>query len=152
MSPMAETLPPQALPDVSHEALLGILAQAESDGLKRFAESVLDRLGAVDVLSSRTGLVMLPLRDTAAGTAFHLGEVLVAEAHVRAGAQEGYGMRTGRDLEAAMAMALVDLAVARGTALEDIAAFVERERARQAAQEETRMRAVEATRVDMETF
>ena len=64
---------------------LGTLARADADALKAFAESLISDLGDVEVLQSRSGLVMLPMRDTAGGVAFHLGEVLVSEAHIRKG-------------------------------------------------------------------
>jgi len=141
-----------ALPGKAHDTLLNTLARAEPIGLRTVAEGLIPRLGAVEVLISRSGLVMLPMRDTAAGTAFHLGEVLVAEAHIRSGRHEGYGMRRGRDLEAAMAMALIDLAVAHGVAHDEIATLIAAEMTRQNADDAARMRDVEATRVDMETF
>ena len=95
---------------------------------------------------------MLPMRDTAGGVAFHLGEVLMAEAHIRRGDVDGYGMRQGHDLEAAMAMALVDLALASDIRAADCAAFCAREaEALRQADTET-LRQVEATRVNMETF
>ncbi len=83
---------------------LDALARAEPAQLNEFAEGLIAALGDIEVLYSRTGLVMLPMRDTAQGTVFHLGEVLVSEAHIRAGTCEGYGMRRGHDLEAAMAL------------------------------------------------
>ncbi len=137
-----------------HGPLLDTLAKASPAGLKALAEEILPKLGDVEVLASRTGLVMLPMRDTVTGTDFHLGEVLVAEAHITLPdlEVEGYGMVTGRDLERAMAMALVDAAAAAGIALPRIAAF-QRETA-QAAEtaDEERLRRIEATRVEMETF
>jgi len=90
---------------------LDTLARADAGRLKSFAETLLPDLGTLEVIQSRTGLVMLPMRDTAQGTAFHLGEVLVSEAHIRQGDTDGYGMRRGHDLEATMAMALIDLAL-----------------------------------------
>lgn len=141
---------PHAFDGTSHAGLLNVLAQAEAEGLKRFAETLIPRLGKIEVLTSRTGLVMLPMRDRAQGAAFHLGEVLVAEAHVRGGGQEGYGMRRVRDLEAAMALA--ELAVARGLPFDESAAFVDAEAARQRDDDGARLRDVEATRVDMVTF
>lgn len=93
-----------------HGAFLSALARADDAALKAAAERLLPDLGTIEVLTSRTGLVVLPLRDTVKGTDFFLGEVLVAEAHIRAGAVEGYGLRRGRDLEAAMAMAVLDAA------------------------------------------
>ena len=131
---------------------LGVLARAAPDRLKAFAETLIDELGEIEVLRSRTGLVMLPMRDTAKGTVFHLGEVLVSEAHVSAGGTEGYGMRRGHDLEAAMAMALVDLARAAGVRSEACAAFLKAEAQGQANEDRARLCKVEATRVDMETF
>lgn len=138
----------------SHAHWLDTLACADDAALKAMAEELLPALGEIEVIQSRTGLVMLPMRDTVASTDFHLGEVLVAEAHIRlAGtAVEGYGMVTGRDLERAMAMAVIDAAAAAETDTPRIAQFIatETERNRQADVE--RLRAVEATRVDMETF
>ena len=135
-----------------HAALLGTLARAEPSALKALAEEVLPELGAVEVVRSRTGLVMLPMRDTVRGTDFHLGEVLVAEAHVRAGGAEGYGMVIGRDLERAMAVALLDAAVAAGIRAGEVRRFAGAEADRLVAEEEAVLRRVEATRVEMETF
>jgi alpha-D-ribose 1-methylphosphonate 5-triphosphate synthase subunit PhnG len=138
-------------PAFAHDRLLGILARADAARLAALAESLLPGLGEVDVIHSRTGLVMLPMRDTVQGTDFHLGEVLVAEAQIRSGGADGYGMVIGRDLERAMAMAVVDAAAAVGHTPE-IRAFLHREAALQSATDQARLREVEATRVDMETF
>ena len=137
---------------MEHGHMLSTLARADAERLKRFAETLIAPLGEIEVRQSRTGLVMLPMQDTAGGAAFHLGEVLVSEAHIVSGADEGYGMRRGRDLEAAMAMALVDLAVATGVELAACQAFVDSEAAAQAEVDDKTLRNVEATRVDMETF
>lgn len=135
-----------------HAELLGTLARAAPEALKEFGDGLIPRLGEIEVLASRSGLVMLPMRDTAQGAAFHLGEVLVAEAHIRRGEAEGYGMRTGRDLEAAMAMALVDLALAEGIEAEACREFCAAQKAAQEAEDEARLRDIAATAVDMETF
>ncbi|MGJ8623439.1 MAG: phosphonate C-P lyase system protein PhnG [Yoonia sp.] len=135
-----------------HSTLLSTLAKADVDRIKRFAETLIDPLGDIAVHESRTGLVMLPMRDTAGGTAFHLGEVLVSEAHISQGETTGYGMRRGRDLEAAMAMALIDLAVAKGINPDACTTFCKQEAAVHAEQDRQTLRRVEATRVDMETF
>jgi alpha-D-ribose 1-methylphosphonate 5-triphosphate synthase subunit PhnG len=137
----------------SHAKALSVLARARPEQLKALAERLLERLGDIQVIGNRTGLVMLPMRDTAENVDFHLGEVLVSEAHIAgvAGAI-GYGMVTGRDLERAMAMAVVDLAIATGTGEAEIEALLDAEGSRLAAIDEDRMRRVEATRVEMETF
>ncbi|MEL6807904.1 MAG: phosphonate C-P lyase system protein PhnG [Pseudomonadota bacterium] len=131
---------------------LSTLARADAARLKSFAETLIPHLGEIDVLQSRSGLVMLPMRDTAGGVAFHLGEVLMSEAHIRSGAVDGYGMRRGHDLEAAMAMALVDVALATGVHGDACAAFCDREASRLEAEDRETLRRVEATRVNMETF
>jgi len=143
---------PQNLPDFPHDTILSVLARADAERLKSFAEPLIGQLGDIAVHENRTGLVMLPMQDTAQGTNFHLGEVLVSEARIAAAGQDGYGMRRGRDLEAAMAMALVDLAIAAGVAHADCAAFVTSEQAAQHQTDHDRLCKVEATRVDMETF
>lgn len=143
---------PHTLCDFTHEEMLGLLARADAARLKGVAEPLIASLGALEVLENRTGLVMLPMRDTAQGTHFHLGEVLVSEARLSAGGLEGYGMRRGRDLEAAMAMAVIDLSVALGLNHAECTAFLTEEAARQADEDRETLRRVEATRVDMETF
>ncbi|MEL6680708.1 MAG: phosphonate C-P lyase system protein PhnG [Pseudomonadota bacterium] len=130
---------------------LDTLARADAARLKAVAEALLPRLDGIEVLQNRTGLVMLPMRDTVEGTAFHLGEVLVSEAHIRMGDLQGYGMRKGYDLEAAMAMAVLDLALSSGDCAE-AEAFCVRERATLAEADSEVLRRVEATRVNMETF
>jgi alpha-D-ribose 1-methylphosphonate 5-triphosphate synthase subunit PhnG len=136
-----------------HSGALSVLARSRPERLKALAEQLLEDLGDISVIANRTGLVMLPMRDTVKNVDFHLGEVLVSEAHIADGAGGiGYGMITGRDLERAMAMAVVDLAVARGVWRTEIEALLAEERSRLAALDDERMCRVEATRVEMETF
>ena len=131
---------------------LGVLARADPARLSDLAEGLIDALGDIEVLVNRTGLVMLPLTDTVRGADFHVGEVLVSEAHIRADGSEGYGMILGHDLERAMAMAVIDLAGAAHIAPDAISAFVAEAAARQAADDREALRRIEATRVEMETF
>ena len=69
---------PQTLHAHPHDQVLNVLARADADRLKAFAEPLIAQLDAIEVLENRTGLVMLPMQDTAQGTHFHLGEVLVS--------------------------------------------------------------------------
>jgi len=131
---------------------LSILSRADSTRMKAFSETLLSDMGEIEVLQSRTGLVMLPIRDTAQGVAFHLGEVLVSEAHIRVGDVDGYGMRRGHDLEASMAMAIIDLALTSGFDVERCRAFCRAEAQKQADADDDTLRRVEATRVNVETF
>lgn len=131
---------------------LGTLARADGAKLKAFAETLIPDLGDVEVVRSQSGLVMLPMRDTAKGVAFHLGEVLMSEAHIRKGDTQGYGMRRGHDLEASMAMALVDLAISANVRRADCKAFCDTQAEALQKADDDVMRRVEATRVNMETF
>ncbi|MEM9241675.1 MAG: phosphonate C-P lyase system protein PhnG [Pseudomonadota bacterium] len=131
---------------------LGVLARADASKLKSFAETLIPDLGEIEVLQSQSGLVMLPMRDTAKGVAFHLGEVLMSEAHIRKGDVQGYGMRRGHDLEASMAMALVDLAMSTDVRRADCKAFCDAQAEALQQADDDLLRRVEATRVNMETF
>ena len=132
---------------------LTILTHAPIDEVKILAEEVIPLLGNITVLQNRTGLVMLPYTDSAHGTVFHLGEVLVAEGHIRLDdATEGYGMVLGRDVEFALGVAVLDAAWTKGIMLEEIETFLTTQKARQAEADTEELRKVEATRVEMETF
>lgn len=147
---MTDTFPPG---DSDHRATLDILARARPERLKQHAEILLEEMGDITVIANRTGLVMVPMRDTVQNVDFHLGEVLVSEAHIADGAGNiGYGMVTGRDLERAMAMAVIDLRIAAFGQEPATATLLAEEKAHLAAVDEERMRQVEATRVEMETF
>jgi len=134
-------------------AMLGILARARQDGLKALAETLLDGMANVEAIHNRTRLVLVPMRDTVADVDFHLGEVLVSEAHITdPDGHVGYGMIAGRDLERAMAMAVIDLRSNIGEQSAVIERFLAEEGAHLAAEDALRMRQVEATRVEMEAF
>lgn len=138
-----------------HGEALSILARAEPSSVKALAEDLLSVLEPVEVVRSRTGLVMVPCRDTAKGALFHLGEVLVAEALVRVPGRcecEGYGACLGRDLEHALAIAVVDAAAQAEIDTPKLTAFLEEHATRLAEADDALLRRVEATRVSMETF
>ncbi|MFB2564537.1 phosphonate C-P lyase system protein PhnG [Rhizobium sp. IMFF44] len=138
----------------THAQALEILAAGRPANVKAAAERVLDTLGEVDVIVNRTGLAMLPLIDTVRSTAFHLGEVLVSEAHVRVPdrAVEGYGAVVGRDLEHAMGMAVIDATIAAGHQADLIVELLDAEQRHQEEEDRRLLQKVEATRVQMETF
>ena len=131
---------------------LSILTNTPADQLKSFVDTLLPQIGNVDVLQNRTGLVMVPYTDSVHGAVFHLGEVLVAEARVRIGPQEGYGAVMGRDLLQALAVAIVDAMLQADLCTEPIMDFLQKEAKQQAETENLLLRQVEATRVEMETF
>lgn len=138
----------EAGPPLARGAALEVLARCDATALKNLAETLLVEMGEIDVQLNRTGLVMVPMRDTVKGTDFFLGEVLVAEAQITSQGRQGYGLRAGRDLEAAMAMAVAEMA------LEDARtkAFVAEQARKLATADHEFLCAIEATRVEMETF
>ena len=141
------------MPTFTQSEYLTILTHAPAAEVKLVAEAVIPRLGDIVVLRNRTGLVMLPAIDSAQGTTFHLGEILTAEAHVRIeNGVEGYGLVTGRDLELAMAIALLDAALTAGIAATEINRFVAEQAALQRQADDELLRQVQATRIEMETF
>jgi alpha-D-ribose 1-methylphosphonate 5-triphosphate synthase subunit PhnG len=91
-----------------HRRPLETLAHCYAGRIQAFAEELPPEPGAVEVLKSRSGLIMLPMRDTVRGVDFHLGRMPVAEAHVKLAGVQGYGMVVGRALEHAVAMAPID--------------------------------------------
>jgi alpha-D-ribose 1-methylphosphonate 5-triphosphate synthase subunit PhnG len=132
--------------------MLSILSRAPAHEVKMFVEDLIPDLGPIEVVRNRTGLVMLPAVEPVQGAAFYLGEALIAEAHVRLAEAEGYAACLGRDLEQALAIALIDAAQAARIATQKIDDFVSRQAARQASEDQQLRVAVEATRVEMETF
>lgn len=137
----------------TQSAALTLLTHAPPSAVKALAEDLIPHLGTINVLINRTGLVMLPYTDTATGTQFHLGEVLVSESRVQVKSEiTGYGMCIGRDLEQSMAIALIDAAFQSGIDMQRIHAFLQTQEASQQAADEHLLRQVEATRIEMETF
>jgi alpha-D-ribose 1-methylphosphonate 5-triphosphate synthase subunit PhnG len=141
-------------PMMNQTQYLSILTLANASDVKQFAEAMLDTLGQISVIQNRTGLVMLPYRDTAEGSTFYLGEVLVAEAHVRLESHnvEGYAVCIGRDLEQALAVSLLDAALQANIEKTRIEIFIDEQQQRQQATDEMLLRQIESTRVVMETF
>jgi alpha-D-ribose 1-methylphosphonate 5-triphosphate synthase subunit PhnG len=132
--------------------LLTTLTHVPVHAIKAFAEELIPALEPIEVLQNRTGLVMLPMEETTKGELFYLGEVLVAEAHVRAAGHEGYAACLGRDHEQALAVALIDAAWAANVARPQIEAFVEAQAAVLTEADAELRRQLEATRVELETF
>jgi alpha-D-ribose 1-methylphosphonate 5-triphosphate synthase subunit PhnG len=136
---------------------LSVLTATPAPEVKNFVETLLERVAGVEVLTSRTGLAMLPFTDSVKGVTFYLGETLLAEAHVRVGAQEGYAACLGRDLEQAIALAILDALLQSNepAALAEqpaILHFVANAHHQQQQEESALLRKIEATRVELETF
>jgi alpha-D-ribose 1-methylphosphonate 5-triphosphate synthase subunit PhnG len=137
----------------SQSEYLSILTHAPADAVKTLADDIIPYLGPIAVLQNRTGLVMLPYTDSAKGVRFHLGEVLVAEGHIQlSNGVQGYAACVGRDLLQALAIAILDAALTADVQTAVITDFVAQQQALQQQADDTLLRQVEATRVEMETF
>lgn len=144
-------------PEINQSDYLSVLTTVPPARLKPFTESLLPHLGEIEVVTNRTGLVMVPGTDTVQGINFHLGEVLVSEAHVQlttsdGSTGQGYGACFGRDLEQSLAIAILDAALQARTMSKAIMTFVAAEAHLQAEADHELLRQVESTRVEMETF
>jgi alpha-D-ribose 1-methylphosphonate 5-triphosphate synthase subunit PhnG len=93
--------------------LLATLPPATARGL---AGRVLDgTLGEASVVGPPSvGMIMARAVDGAHGEPFNLAEVLVTEARVVLGGQEGWGMVVGRAPDHALAIAVLDAGLAAG--------------------------------------
>ncbi len=132
---------------------LTILTHSPATDVKMLAEDLIPQLGEISVLLNRTGLVMLPYTDSANGTRFHLGEVLVSESRVRiANGTEGYAVCMGRDLEQSLAIALLDAAWQAHVEQETLVFFLNAQADAQRAADDHLMSHVAKTRIELETF
>ena len=138
----------------SQERWLSVLTRAEAQEVKAFTEGLLPSLEVhnLQVLENRTGLVMVPGTDTAKGTRFHLGEVLVSESWVRLADAEGYAVCLGRELEQSLAVAILDAALQADLETEVIQTFVRQQEEKLESADVELRQLVEGTRIEMETF
>ncbi len=134
--------------------ILSILNNSNSEAIKTFTDGLLELPEFQDlaVLENRTGLAMLPAVDSAQGTTFHLSEVLLSVARVKLRKSEGYNAVLGRDLEQALAIAILDAALAEEIQTKQILEFVEAQKLLLDSSDNFLLAQVESTRVQMETF
>jgi alpha-D-ribose 1-methylphosphonate 5-triphosphate synthase subunit PhnG len=136
---------------LNQTAALSILCRAPAETVKLQAERLLATGGEVQVLRNRTGLLMQPMRESVEHSDFYLGEVLVCEAHVRFNGHEGYAVCLGRDVEQALAIALID-ATRTGAGDPLIEAFIAEQAELLAAEDAALGQAIAKTQVELETF
>ncbi|MDL1922077.1 hypothetical protein FBQ95_05645 [Chloroflexi bacterium CFX3] len=96
---------------VDQGELLSLLSYADPAEVKAFAAEIVDSLGTVEVISKRTALARLPLMDQDGSTDTY--EALITEVCVHAtNGADGYGMCIGTDEDHAIAIAILDVALA----------------------------------------
>ena len=94
-----------------------ILANSPEERVCELASVVLQHYPRSQIkllLGPRQGLVMLRVRETVANSQFNAGEVLVTEVRLELEGQFGFGMVIGDCPRWALAIALVDAALAKG--------------------------------------
>ncbi len=96
---------------VDQGELLSLLSYADPAEVKAFAAEIVDSLGTVEVVSKRTALARLPIVDQDGSTTTY--EALITEVSVHAtNGADGYGMCIGTDEDHAIAIAILDVALA----------------------------------------
>ena len=105
---------------------LSILAHAPAERLKRFAETLRPKVGAIDVIQYGNRFAKKPNGPMAHvaplpedGTIMVEARVFLSDLDV-----EGYGERMGRDTECALALAVIDAAFRCGIAPADMDRFL----------------------------
>ncbi|GIW07281.1 MAG: phosphonate C-P lyase system protein PhnG [Dehalococcoidia bacterium] len=104
------------------------------------------------VMPPTVGMVMARVIDGALGDVFNLGEVLVTEARVAVGDTVGWGMVVGSAPDHALAVALIDGAIAHGGSAADIVAQRLREIVESRPSPHPGWNELQATRVAFENF
>lgn len=125
-----------------------VLANSSEEEVCQLAAKVLERYAASKVKllgGPRQGLVMLRVRETVASSQFNAGEILVTEVRLELDGQFGFGIVMGDSQRRAMAVALVDAALRKGTDLADELQSGLDELAQQLQQERERLYALVAT-------
>ncbi|MCS6870561.1 MAG: hypothetical protein RML95_05440 [Anaerolineae bacterium] len=96
---------------VDQGELLSLLSYADPDEVKAFAAEIAESLGTLEVVSKRTSLARLPMVSSDGGK--NTFEALVTEVCVHStNGADGYGVCIGTDEEHALAIAVLDLALA----------------------------------------
>jgi len=130
-----------------------VLVAGDPSMRRTLAQEVRDA-AKVEVLSSpRVALIQVTVRESARRSLFHLGEVLVSEAKVLVDGHVGLGLLLGRDLEAALELALIDAAwSAAHPVTVSWSARIEAEETRLEAELDREQASLAATAVEFETL
>lgn len=110
---------------------LSILAHAPAERLKRFAETLRPKVGAIDVIQYGNRFAKTPNGPIVQVAPTPEDGAIMVEARVYLSDLdvEGYGERLGRDTECALALAVIDAAFRCGIAPADMDRFLQSEAA-----------------------
>ncbi len=140
-------------PTFDQSRYLSVLCQSDPKTIKAFTEDkILPQIETVKTIKNRVGSIAVPIEDAVTSKPFILGEALTAEAEIEADGITGYAAVLGRDLELAIAIALVDACVQGNRFAETVEPFVLELETKLLQEEEQLMKKVQSTQVKMETF
>lgn len=131
------------------------LAAADGTRVADLARSLTDRARVTALAPPRDGLMLMQMRDSVAGAAFHLGEIPVAQVHLRLTdgdrVAEGGAALMSDDIDRVMRIAVLDAALAAGWAEAGaIADLIAEGQAARARAEADRALVLDRTRVDFQ--
>ena len=108
---------------------LSILANSPADRLKRFADTLRPKVGAIDVIQYGNRIARMPYGPMAHVARTPDDDVTMVEARVYLSDLdvEGYGARIGGDTECALALAVIDAVFQCGIAPADVDSFLRSE-------------------------
>jgi alpha-D-ribose 1-methylphosphonate 5-triphosphate synthase subunit PhnG len=96
---------------MEREKRLEAISLSETAVLEALADQVLETVEVEVARGPSIGLLMVRIEEPAERLQFNFTEVTVSEAEVTAGGQRGYAMVMGREVEKALAGAVLDLAI-----------------------------------------
>jgi len=131
------------------------LAAADRGKVAALADRIRDRARIEALAPPRDGLMLMPLRESVAGAAFHLGEIPMARVHLRLtapeGAADGGAALMSDDLALVTQLAILDAALmADLPEVPEIEALLAEGMAARAEVEAQRALALDRTRVDFQ--
>lgn len=131
------------------------LAAADKERVAALADRIRDRAQVEPLAPPREGLMLMQLRDSVAGAAFHLGEIPMARVHLRLtapeGSAEGGAAHMSDDLALVTRLAILDAAlVADLPEAPEIEALLAEGMAARAEMQAQRALALDRTRVDFQ--
>lgn len=131
------------------------LAAADKGQVAALADRIRDRATVEPLAAPREGLMLMQLRDSVAGAAFHLGEIPMARVHLRLtapeGTAEGGAALMSDDLALVTRLAILDAALAADLAeVPEIEALLAEGMAARAEVQARRALALDRTRVDFQ--
>jgi alpha-D-ribose 1-methylphosphonate 5-triphosphate synthase subunit PhnG len=130
-----------------------ITAVADKEPLCRLADEVVGDSQVTLIKGPCYGMIMMRVRDTVDNDIFNLGEVLVTEAEVKVNGFSGYCMVMGREMEKALAGAVIDAAVeARHRLSHQIIGALEQEKCRLEAARKQEWNEVSRTKANFEVM